>query len=140
MSRPKIGIVFSAFDLLHAGHVMMLQTAKENCDLLIACIQTDPSLERPEKSQPIQSLFERYVQLDSNKDVDIIIPYTYEFEIIQILNSYKPSVRFLGDDYIEKDFTGKKLCEELNTKIIYIPRSHGFSSTELKNRIKTLFD
>lgn len=132
----KVGIVFSCFDLLHAGHCLMLHESRENCDYLIACLQTDPTVDRPEKNKPVQTLFERYIQLSAIEDIDVVVPYTTEAEILDILNSYKPNVRFIGEDYIGKDFTGKKLCEDLGIEIFYNSRKHSFSTSELRKRIK----
>lgn len=129
----KIGIVFSCFDLLHPGHCLLLKEAKQHCDFLIACLQTDPSIERKEKNSPVQSLFERWVQLDSSKYVDQIIPYTYESEVEEILKARMPDIRFLGDDYIGKRFTGDWLE---GIEIRYCNRDHGFSSSSLREKIK----
>lgn len=135
MTKNKIGIVFSAFDLLHAGHVSMLREAKENCDFLIVGLQTDPTIDRPEKNQPVQSLVERYIQLDGCKYVDKIVPYQTERELVEILHSTKVHVRFLGDDYEGKKFTGDKYCEQKGIKIYYISREHSYSSSHLRGNI-----
>jgi len=103
----KTGITFGAFDLCHAGHVLMFQDCKHHCDYLIVGLQVDPSLERETKNTPVQSMYERYVQLKAIRYIDEIIPYAYEYEIIQILKSRDLDVRFVGADYIGKDFTGK---------------------------------
>jgi glycerol-3-phosphate cytidylyltransferase len=132
----KVGITFSTFDLLHAGHILMLEECKSNCDYLIVAIQSDPTIDRKEKNKPIQTLFERYTQLKAVKYVDEIVPYSTEKEVEDILLSRNINIRFLGEDYINKDFTGKKLCEENNIKIFFNSRKHSYSSTELRKRIK----
>lgn len=131
-----IGITFSAFDLFHAGHVAMLKEAHQQCDYLIVGLQTDPSIERVNKNKPIQSVFERYIQLQGCKYIDEIIPYTYEFEVEDILLTYPINVRFIGEEYRNKEFTGKSICEEKGIDIVYNSRKHSFSSSGLRNRIK----
>jgi glycerol-3-phosphate cytidylyltransferase len=132
----KIGITCSCFDLFHAGHVKMLQEAKEVCDYLIVALQTDPTIDRPNKNKPIQSLVERYIQLDACKYVDEIVPYQTESELEEIFSSFKLDIRIIGSDYLNKDFTAKEICINRGIKIFYNKRDHNFSSTELKNRIK----
>lgn len=126
----KVGITASCFDLLHAGHVTMLKEAKTQCDYLICCLQVDPSLDRPEKNKPVQSLVERYIQLHATKYVNEIIPYTSEADLMEILNTYQIDIRFIGEEYKDKQFTG---CE-LDIPIYYNARKHSFSSSELKER------
>lgn len=130
----RIGITFSSFDLLHAGHCSMLAECKMHCDVLVACLQTDPTIDRQNKNKPVQSVFERWVQLQSNRNVDFIIPYATEEEIINILFVIKPDCRILGEEYKNKNFTGKYVDEEI--EIIYNSRKHNFSTTSLRNRIK----
>ena len=108
----KIGITFSAFDLLHAGHITMLEDAKRQCDHLICAIQTDPTLDRPEKNKPVQSVVERYIQLKGCKFVDEIVPYATEQDLKDILRSFKIDVRVIGEEYANKEFTGRAYCEE----------------------------
>lgn len=127
------GITFSAFDLLHAGHILMLKECKENCDFLIVGLHTNPSLERPEKNKPIQSIYERYLQLKGCKYVDKIIPYETEDDLISILLCENIDIRFVGEDYKDKYFTGIDIP---NIKIFYNKRKHKFSSTNLRNKIK----
>jgi len=127
----KIGFTCGAFDLLHAGHIVMLKEAKENCDYLIVGLQTDPSIDRQEKNQPVQSVFERYVQLKGVKYVDEIIPYDTEQSLLDLLEATQIHLRFVGEDYIDRDFTGKGLHE-----IWYTSRQHSFSSTNLRNKVK----
>ena len=126
----KVGITASCFDLLHAGHVTMLKEAKTQCDYLICCLQVDPTLDRPEKNKPVQSLVERYIQLHATKYVNEIIPYTSEADLMEILNTYHIHIRFIGEEYKDKQFTG---CE-LDIPIYYNARKHSFSSSELKER------
>ena len=128
----KIGFTCSAFDLFHAGHVMMLREAKSVCDYLIVGIQTDPTIDRPEKNKPIQGIFERYVQVSSCRYADEIVVYSTEKELLDILNSYPIDVRILGEDYIDKEFTGKDIK---GIEIYYNSRKHSFSSTSLRERI-----
>jgi len=127
----KVGFTCSCFDLFHAGHIMMLKEAKSNCDYLIVGLQTDPTIDRPEKNKPIQSVFERFVQLDSCKYVDEVIVYATETELLDILRSYPIDVRIVGDEYADKQFTGK----DLNMEIYYNRREHSFSTTELRGRV-----
>jgi len=130
----KKGITASTFDLLHAGHILMLKEAKSVCDYLIVALQVDPTIDRPTKNQPIQSFYERWVQLSAVKYVDEIIPYTSEEELRTILQNYEIDIRILGDEYYDKYFTGNDLQMEYH----YNKRTHGYSSTELRNRIKSL--
>lgn len=133
----KIGITFSSFDLLHSGHVDMLRQAKTQCDYLVVCLQTDPTIDRPQKNRPIQSTFERYVQLEACKYVDKIIPYDTELDVINILHMINPHVRIIGEDYKDKDFTGKEDCLNLGIEIFYNDRKHTYSTTNLRNRCNT---
>lgn len=131
----KIGITFSAFDLLHAGHVKMLEEAKQNCDYLIVGLQTDPTLDRPTKNKPTQTVVERYIQLKACKFVDEIVPYATEQDLEDILKSFKIDVRIIGDEYKEKDFTGRAYCEEKGIELHYNTRDHRFSSTNLRHEV-----
>ena len=106
----KVGITFSTFDWFHAGHVKMLEEAKSKCDYLIVGLQLDPSLDRPEKNKPSQSIIERYVQLRGCKYVDEIIPYITENDLIDVLSSFKIDLRIIGEEYKDKVFTGKDYC------------------------------
>ena len=128
----KVGFTCSCFDLFHAGHIMMLKEAKSVCDYLIVGLQTDPTIDRPEKNKPIQSIFERYVQLEACKYVDEIVVYATEKDLIDILHSYPIDIRFVGDEYRDKDFTGKNLE---HIEIYYNSRKHSFSTTELRGRV-----
>ncbi len=128
----KKGLVASSFDLLHAGHCLMLKDACFQCDHLIAALQVDPTIDRPEKNKPIQSLPERMIQLEAIRYVDEIVTYNTEEELFEWLMILKPDVRILGSDYKDRDFTGK----ELNAKIYYHKRDHNWSTTDLRERLK----
>ena len=130
----KKGITASTFDLLHAGHILMLKEAKSVCDYLIVALQVDPTIDRPEKNKPIQSYYERWVQVSAVKYVDEITPYATEEELRTILQNYDIDIRILGDEYYDRYFTGNDLQMEYH----YNKRTHGYSSTELRNRIKSL--
>ena len=128
----RIGFTCSTFDLFHAGHIMMLKDAKEQCDYLIVGLQTDPTIDRAEKNKPVQSVFERYIQLDACKYVDEVIVYATEKELLDILQSYHIDVRIIGEEYQDKFFTGK----ELPIEVCYNKRRHSFSTTELRKRVQ----
>lgn len=130
-SNERVGITASCFDLFHAGHVLMLQEAKERCDRLVVALQTDPTIDRPEKNKPVQSLVERYIQVQACRYVDDIIPYTTEEDLLNILQCYDWDVRIIGQDYYGKRFTG----DELDMQVYYNSRRHSFSTTELRKRI-----
>lgn len=136
MSSLRVGFTCGAFDLLHAGHVLMLEEAKQQCDFLIVGLQTDPSIDRPEKNKPVQSLVERTIQLSAVKYVDQILCYQTEAELFELLQTIQPDVRIVGADYLNKDFTGKDWCVQNGVDIFYNSREHGYSSTELRNRLK----
>lgn len=131
----KIGITFSAFDLLHAGHIKMLEEAKRQCDYLICGLQTDPTLDRPEKNKPVQTVVERYIQLKACTYVDEIVPYATEQDLEDILRSFKIDVRILGDEYQDKNFTGKTYCEEKGIALYFNTRDHRFSSSGLRKEV-----
>lgn len=126
----KIGFTCSCFDLFHAGHIMMLKECKNHCDYLIVGLQTDPTLDRPEKNKPVQSVFERFVQLEACKYVDEIVVYATEKDLIDVLLSYNINIRFVGEEYRDKSFTGKDLVS-----VYYNSRKHSFSTTELRKRV-----
>ena len=132
----KIGFTCSTFDLLHAGHVQMLRDAKEQCDYLICGLQVDPSIDRPDKKKPpIQTIVERYTQLKAISYVDEIIPYILEKDLEDILEMYEINVRTLGEEYREKDFTGKDICKRRDIDIHFNKRDHRFSTTDLRQRV-----
>ena len=131
----KIGITFSTFDLLHAGHVAMLAEAKNHCDYLIAGLQTDPTIDRDSKNKPVQSIVERQIQLACNRFVDEIVVYQTEKDLEDILLSMPIDVRILGIEYADKDFTGKDICNKRGIEIVYNGRDHSFSSSNLRKRV-----
>ena len=131
-----IGFTSVVGDMLHAGHAQMLDECKKYCDYLYVGLIDDPTKDRPFKNKPVQSLFERYVQIVMHKAVDEVVPLEGEADLELALRSLPINVRFVGADYIGKDFTGKSICEELGIKIIYNKRNHKLSSTELRERIK----
>ena len=133
----KTGITFSAFDLFHAGHVKMLEEAKTKCDYLIVGLQLDPSIERTEKNKPTQSIIERYVQLKACKFVDEIVPYISEEDLMDVLSSFKIDIRIIGEEYKEKDFTGKEYCAKKGIEIYYNKREHRFSSSKLREQVSS---
>ena len=126
-----IGFTCGAFDLLHAGHIVMLEEAKSNCDYLIVGLQTDPTIDRNEKNKPIQSVYERYVQLNAVKYVDEIIPYDTEQSLLDLLQSQDIDIRFVGEEYRNSKLTGRDLIE-----LHYTSRRHSFSSSSLRERAK----
>jgi len=128
----KKGITFGAFDLFHAGHVMMLEEAKTVCDYLIVCIQIDPSKDRKEKNKPVQSIVEREIQVSGCKYTDEVIIYETESELLEILDTVDWDVRILGEEYLEKDFTGR---EQTLNQCHFNKRPHNFSSSELRKRV-----
>ncbi|MHC0443191.1 adenylyltransferase/cytidyltransferase family protein [Flavobacterium sp. 3-210] len=135
LTRTKTGITFSSFDLLHAGHVRMLEEAKLHCDYLIVGLQTDPTIDRPEKNKPTQSVVERYIQLKACRFVDEIIPYTTEQDLEDILQAIPIDVRILGDEYKEVNFTGREYCEKMDIELVYNKRNHRFSSSGLRKEV-----
>ena len=134
MGKP-VGFTCSTFDLLHAGHILMLAECKQICDYLIVGVQSDPTIDRPGvKNKPVQSIVERYVQLSAVKFVDEIIVYNTEKDLEDMLMFLPISVRIIGEEYKDKDFTGKSICEDRGIKIWFNSRSHRFSSSELRQR------
>ena len=132
--NKKIGFTCSCFDLLHAGHILMLKDAKSQCDYLIVGLQTDPTIDRPNtKNKPVQSLEERKIQLEAIKYIDKIIIYNTEKDLYTLLENISPDVRILGSDYKNKKFTG----ENLNIKTYYHERNHNFSTSNLRKKISS---
>ena len=132
----KVGITFSAFDLCHAGHLGMLREAKSNCDYLIVGLQVDPTIDRPtDKNKPVQTLVERYAQLIAIEYIDEIVPYQTEEDLIDILELFHIDVRFLGEEYREKDFTGKDTCRKRGIELFFNKRDHRFSTSDLRKRV-----
>tara|TARA_Y100000994_G_scaffold136289_1_gene111620 strand:- start:120 stop:527 length:408 start_codon:yes stop_codon:yes gene_type:complete len=128
----KVGFTCGAFDLLHAGHIVMLEEAKDNCDFLMVGLQTDPTLDRSDKNKPVQSIYERYIQLYGLRYVDEVIPYDRETCLMDILTTKSIDLRFIGEEYKDKMFTGQHLPIE----IYYTSRQHTFSSTDLRKRVQ----
>lgn len=131
----KVGITFSQFDLLHAGHVAMLAEAKQHCDYLICGLQNNASLDRPDKNSPIQSIVERQISLSAVRFVDEIIVYNTEKDLEDILLTLPIDVRILGVEYMEKEFTGRAICEKRGIELIFNSRDHSFSSSNLRKRV-----
>ena len=135
----KIGFNCSSFDLFHAGHVTMLKIEKEMCDYLKVALQVDPTIDRPGvKNKPVQSVYERYVQLQGCKYVDEILIYETEADLLNLIQTQTIDVRFLSEEYENKDFTGKQYCIDHNIEIFYHLRKHQYSSTEIRNRVYVL--
>ena len=136
MAGKPVGFTCSTFDLLHAGHILMLAEAKSVCDYLIVGLQLDPSIDRPDtKNSPVQSIVERHVQLSAVKYVDEIIVYQTEKDLEDLLMFLPITIRIIGEEYESKNFTGKNVCDQRNIKIYYNQRKHSFSTTELRNRV-----
>jgi glycerol-3-phosphate cytidylyltransferase len=137
MKNKEIGIVTSCFDLLHAGHVMMLREAKSQCDYLICALQTNPAIDRPFKNTPVQSLVERYTQLSGVKYVDEIVVYETEKDLEDIFELYPINVRILGVEYKDQDFTGREICKRRGIRLYFNARDHRFSTSDLRKRVLT---
>jgi len=131
----KVGFTCSTFDLLHAGHVQMLREAKEQCDYLICGLQFDLSQDRTDKNAPIQTIVERYTQLKAVSYVDEIVPYSSEKDLEDILTMYHIDVRILGEEYRDRDFTGKDICRKRDIDLYFNKRDHRFSSSDLRKRV-----
>lgn len=131
----KVGFTCSTFDLLHAGHIQMLREAKEHCAYLICGLQIDPKIDRPEKNSPVQTVVERHTQLAAVKYVDEIIPYATEKDLEDILEMYHIDIRILGDEYKDKDFTGRDICKRRGIELYFNKRDHRFSSSGLRKRV-----
>lgn len=131
----KVGFTASAFDLLHAGHIQMLRDAKEQCDYLVVGLQFDPSYDRPEKNKPTQTIVERYTQLAAVKYIDEIVPYATEEDLEDILEMYRIDIRILGEEYRNKEFTGKDICKRKGIQLFFNKRDHRFSSSSLRRRV-----
>ena len=137
MKSYRNGFTCGAFDLLHPGHVHFIHEARKKCDFLIVGLHTDPTIDRPgSKNKPIQTVFERYLQLDGLSCVDLIVPYDTERDLVNMMATLDIQVRFVGTDYVGKHVTGQVVCSERNIEIVYIPRLHDYSSTSLRERLK----
>ena len=135
----KIGFNCSSFDLLHCGHVTMLRMERELCNYLKVALQVDPTIDRPGvKNKPVQSIYERYVQLQACKYVDEILVYSTEFDLLQLLMTQTIHVRFLSEEYENRDFTGKQYCIDNGIELHYHKRRHVYSSSELRERTAKL--
>jgi glycerol-3-phosphate cytidylyltransferase len=135
----KIGFNCSCFDLFHAGHVAMLKMEKDLCDYLKVALQVDPTVDRPGlKNKPIQSMYERYIQLQACKYVDEILVYDTEADLLNLIKTQDMDIRFLSEEYLNRDFTGKQYCMDNGIEIHYHKRQHSFSTSELRNRIYEL--
>lgn len=130
-----IGITFSQFDMLHAGHIAMLSEAKNHCDYLIAGLQNNAKWDRPEKNEPIQSIVERQIQLSATRFVDEIVVYNTEKDLEDILLTLPVDVRILGVEYKDKEFTGKQICKDRGIELVFNGRDHSFSSSSLRKRV-----
>ena len=131
----KVGLTASTFDLLHAGHIAMLREAKSQCEHRICALQVDPSVDRPDKNSPVQSIVERYAQLSAVTYVDEVLVYCTEEDLLDIINMYPINVRVLGEEYRDKDFTGKDECRRLGIQLYFNKREHRFSSSDLRKRV-----
>jgi len=134
-NKQVVGFTCSTFDLLHSGHIQMLRDAKEHCDYLICGLQIDPTIDRSEKNAPIQTVVERYNQLQAVKYVDEIIPYATEEDLKDILEMYHINIRILGEEYRSKEFTGKDICSKRGIQLFFNNRDHRFSSSGLRQRV-----
>tara|TARA_R110000803_G_scaffold54085_5_gene110713 strand:- start:524 stop:967 length:444 start_codon:yes stop_codon:yes gene_type:complete len=134
-TKRVVGITFSTFDLLHAGHIAMLRDAKEQCDYLICGLQVDPSKDRAEKNSPVQTLVERWTQIQAVQYIDEIIPYQDEKDVEDILNMFNIDVRIIGEEYKDMNFTGRTTCTQREIRIYYNKRDHRFSSSDLRERV-----
>lgn len=135
--EKKIGIIAGNFDVIHPGYIHMFNECKLHCDILVVFLHTDPSIERPAKSKPILTTEERKLILNSIIQIDDVVTYTREQELYKLIEALNPEIRFLGDDYIGKDYTG----DDLDIPVYFLNRSHGWSTTKFKTLIaSTVFD
>jgi len=135
LSGKRIGFTCSTFDLLHAGHILMLQDCKKVCDYLIVALQTDPTIDTPGiKNKPIQSVVERYIQVKAVKYVDELVVYETEKDLEDLLTILPINIRICGEEYKDKPLTGRDICKTGGIEIFYNKREHRFSSTELRDR------
>jgi len=134
-TKKLVGFTCSTFDLLHAGHVAMLREAKAQCDYLIVGLQVDPSIDRKEKNAPVQTIVERQAQLSAIKYVDEVLVYTTESDLLDILNMYPIDIRILGEEYRDKEFTGKDQCRRRGIQLYFNKRDHRFSTSDLRMRV-----
>lgn len=130
-----IGLFAGSFDLLHAGHVHALAWAHSQCDILRVALQTDPTLDRPLKHRPVQTVFERWSQLNACRFVAQVIPYDTELDLVNMLSTLDIHVRFVGSDWSGMKITGEDVCEKRDIETIFVPRFHTYSSSELRSRV-----
>jgi glycerol-3-phosphate cytidylyltransferase len=130
--KYKIGFTCGTFDLCHAGHMLMFEEVKNQCDHLIVGLQNDPSIDRPEKNKPVQSIVERQIQLHAIRYIDDVIVYNTEADLLDLLKTLPISVRFVGEDHKDKDFTGRHLDVH---PIVFNSRMHSFSTSDLRSRV-----
>jgi glycerol-3-phosphate cytidylyltransferase len=132
----RIGITFSTFDLFHSGHIAMLAEAKNHCDYLIAGLQTDPTLDRPDtKNPPVQSIVERQIQLAACRYVDEVVVYQTEQDLVDLLLILPLDVRVLGVEYQGRHFSGQDECAKREIDLVFNGRDHSFSSSSLRKRV-----
>ena len=134
--KAKVGFTASAFDLLHAGHISMLIDAKAQCDYLIVALQNDPTLDRPEKNRPVQSIVERFIQLKAVRYVDDIVVYNTEKDLEDLRLMLPIDIRILGEEYRDKPFTGRDICTSKGIELFFNTRRHSFSTSDLRKRIE----
>lgn len=134
--KAIVGFTASAFDLLHAGHVSMLADAKKQCDYLIVALQNDPTVDRPTKNKPVQSIVERFIQIEAVKYVDEVIVYNTEKDLEDLLLLLPLDVRILGVEYKDQEFTGKKICHDRGIRLYFNKREHSFSTSDLRKRVE----
>lgn len=132
----RVGITFSTFDMLHAGHIAMLAEARNHCDYLICGLQTDPTIDRPDtKNKPVQSIVERQIQLAACRYVDEVVVYSTEQDLVDLLLILPVDVRILGVEYEDKEFTGKWEGQSRGIETVFNSRDHSFSSSSLRKRV-----
>lgn len=134
-SQYRVGLVAGVFDMLHPGHVTMLAECRKSCDSLIVALQTDPTLDRPNKHRPIQTTYERYTQLAACRHVSTIIPYDTEKDLENMLGILDYDVRFVGVEYLNQSITGLDVMTARCKELIYTSRDHGYSSTDFRRRL-----
>lgn len=134
----EIGFTCSSFDLLHAGHVAMLAEARSHCDYLVVGLQIDPTIDRPEKNFPVQSIVERYIQIAGVRYIDDVVVYNTENDLENLLKILPITVRILGMEYQDREFTGRQICQDRGIRIVYNTRNHDYSTSELRTRIARL--
>lgn len=136
----RVGFTCSAFDLLHAGHILMLEEAKQQCDYLIVGLQNDPTLDRSFKNKPVQTIVERMIQLKAVKYIDEVIVYNTEKDLEDLLQMLPIHVRIVGEEYKNQPYlTGREICEKRGIELYYNRRDHRFSTSELRTRVVEIY-